>query len=144
MNEDIMSIILIKSIKDIEEKKLNHALKAQDITLSQTKTLSVLFKHPERQATLKYLEKELDLAQSVTAGIIIRLEQKKYVESFGDSTDKRIKIVRITPLGEQKYQASQKIFVELENELLSDLTDNEKQQFKELLVKVRNTLHTKV
>lgn len=144
MNEDIMSIILIKSIKDIEEKKLNHVLKAQDITLSQTKTLSVLFKHPERQATLKYLEKELDLAQSVTAGIIIRLEQKKYVESFGDSTDKRIKIVRITPLGEQKYQASQKIFVELENELLSDLTENEKQQFKELLVKVRNTLHTKV
>lgn len=143
MNENITSIILIKNIKDIEEKELNHALKVQDITLSQAKALSVLSRHPERQATLKYLEKELDLAQSVTAGIIIRLEQKKYVESFGDSADKRIKIVRITPLGEQKYQDSQKILVELENKVLSDLTDDEKQKFKEFLVKVRNTLQTK-
>lgn len=143
MSESITSIILIKSIKDIEEKELNHALKAQDITLSQAKTLSVLSKHPERQVTLKNLEKELDLAQSVTAGIIVRLEQKKYVESFGDSADKRIKIVRITPLGEQKYQASQKILAELENKVLSDLTDDEKRQFKDLLIKVRSTLLTK-
>lgn len=143
MSESISSIILIKSIKDIEEKELNHALKAHDITLSQAKTLSVLSKHPERQETLKNLEKELDLAQSVTAGIIVRLEQKKYVESFGDSADKRIKIVRITPLGEQKYQASLKILAELENEVLADLTDDEKRQFKDLLIKVRNTLLTK-
>lgn len=92
---------------------------------------------------MKYLEKELDLAQSVTAGIIVRLEQKKYVESFGDSTDKRIKIVRITTLGEQIYQASQKILSELENKVLSNLTDDEKRQFKDLLIKVRNTLLTK-
>lgn len=143
MRGNTTSIILIKNIKDIEEKELNHALKAQDITLSQAKALFVLSEHPEHQVTLKYLEKELDLAQSVTAGIIVRLEQKKYVESFGDSADKRIKIVRITPLGEQKCQASKKILVELENESLSDLTDDEKQQFKELLVKVRNTLQTK-
>lgn len=143
MSENITSIILIKSIKDIEEKELNHAFKAQDITLSQAKTLSVLSKHPERQVTLKNLEKELDLAQSVTAGMIVRLEQKKYVESFGDSADKRIKIVRITPLGEQKYQASKKILAELENEVLADLTDDEKRQFKDLLIKVRNTLLTK-
>lgn len=111
--------------------------------MSQAKTLSVLSKHPERQVTLKNLEKELDLAQSVTAGMIVRLEQKKYVESFGDSADKRIKIVRITPLGEQKYQASKKILAELENEVLADLTDDEKRQFKDLLIKVRNTLLTK-
>ena len=143
MGESITSIILIKSIKDIEEKELNHALKEQDITLSQAKTLSVLSKHPERQVTLKNLEKELDLAQSVTAGMIVRLEQKKYVESFGDSADKRIKIVRITPLGEQKYQASIKILAELENAVLADLTDDEKWKFKDLLIKVRNTLLTK-
>lgn len=143
MSENITSIILIKSIKDIEEKELNHALKALEITLSQAKALSVLSNHPENQATLKYLEKELDLAQSVTAGIIKRLEQKKYVECFGDPSDKRIKIVRITDLGEQTYQASQKILAELENEVLSDLTDDEKRQLKDLLIKVRNTLQTK-
>lgn len=144
MTENVSSIILVKYIKDMEEKELNHVLKSLDITLSQAKALSILSGHPDRQATLKYLEKELDLAQSVTAGIIVRLEQKKYVESFGDSSDKRIKIVRITALGEQKYQASQKVLEELESKVLSDLTDDEKRQFKNLLIKVKNTLQTKV
>lgn len=143
MNENIASIILIKYIKDVEEKELNHALKAYDITISQAKALSVLFNHPERQATLKYLEKELDLAQSVTAGTIVRLEQKKYVESFGDSYDKRIKIVRITALGEEKYQTSQKVMADLENKVLSDLTAEEREQFMALLLKVKNTLQKK-
>ncbi len=65
------------------------------------------------------------------------------MESFGDSSDKRIKIVRITALGEQKYQASQKVLAELESKVLSGLTDDEKQQFKDLLIKVENTLQTK-
>ncbi len=66
------------------------------------------------------------------------------MESFGDSSDRRIKIVRITALGEEKYQASQKVLAELEGKVLSGLTADEKRQFKELLIKVKNTLQTKV
>ena len=35
------------------------------------------------------------------AGVVARLEQKKLVEGFGNAEDRRIKMVRITPLGEQ-------------------------------------------
>lgn len=140
MAEYTSSIILIKEIQTIEEKRLNQALKEQDITLSQAKTLSIILKHPEHQVTLKCLEKELGLAQSVTAGTIIRLEQKGYIESFGDSADKRVKIVSITPLGKQQFQVSQKILAGLENMILSNLSESEKQQLKALLTKVRNTL----
>lgn len=143
MAENLSNIILINQINNIQEKRLNHALKAQDITLSQAKALSILLHHPERQATLKDLEKKLDLAQSVTAGIVARLEQKNYVESFGDQHDKRIKIVRITPLGEQKYLISQTALSELEKTAFSMLTDNEKQQLNSLLLIVRNTLQEK-
>ena len=121
---------------------MNNVLKTQDVTISQAKVLSILLSQPEKQASLKHIEKEIQLAQSVTAGIIIRLEQKNYIESFGDSSDKRIKIVRITSLGEQKFQASQQVLAELENKALSALSESESQQLKALLIKVRNTLLT--
>ena len=69
-----------------------------------------------------------------------RLEQKKYVESFGAPDDKRIKIVRVTPLGEQKYLISEKALSELEETAFSKLTDDETQQLNSLLLTVRNTL----
>lgn len=140
MREKYSSVILIKEIENLEEKKLSHALKNQDITLSQARVLSLLLENPDHQATLKHIEKGLDLSQSVTAGIVVRLEQKNYVVSFGDATDKRIKIVRITSLGEQRYYASQKVLGELEEEALSTLTASEKEQFRTLLVKVKNAL----
>lgn len=140
MSENVSSTILIKEIQNLVEKKLNHALENQDITISQAKVLALLLEIPDHQATLKHIEKGLDLSQSVTAGIVVRLEQKKYVVSFGDATDKRIKIVRITPLGEQRYHASQEILGKQEDEALSALTVSEKEQFKMFLIKVKNTL----
>ena len=140
MSEKYSSIILIKEIQNLVEKKLNHALENQDITISQAKVLALLLETPDHQATLKHIEKGLDLSQSVTAGLVVRLEQKKYVVSFGDATDKRIKIVQITPLGEQRYHASQKILGKQEDEALSALTVSEKEQFKMFLIKVKNTL----
>lgn len=140
MSEKCSSIILIKEIQTLEEKILNHALRNQDITLSQAKVLDFLLENPDHQATLKHIEKGLNLSQSVTAGIVVRLEQKKYVVSFGDAADKRIKIVQITPLGEQRYLASQKVLGEQEEEALSALTASEKEQFRTLLVKVKNAL----
>ncbi len=142
MDGTALSIMLIKEIHNAEEKILNNVLKTQDVTISQAKVLSILLSQPEKQASLKHIEKEIQLAQSVTAGIIIRLEQKNYIESFGDSSDKRIKIVRITSLGEQKFQASQQVLAELENKALSALSESESQQLKALLIKVRNTLLT--
>ena len=140
MSEKVSSIILVKEIQNLEEKLLNNALKNQDITLSQAKVLALLLENPDHQATLKHIEKGLDLSQSVTAGIVVRMEQKNYVVSFGDATDKRIKIVRITSLGEQRYHASQKVLGEQEEAALSALTASEKEQFRTLLVKVKNAL----
>lgn len=140
MSEKCSSIIIIKEIQTLEEKILNHALRNQDITLSQAKVLDFLLEKPDHQATLKHIEKGLNLSQSVTAGIVVRLEQKKYVVSFGDAADKCIKIVQITPLGEQRYHVSQKVLGEQEEEALSALTASEKEQFRTLLVKVKNAL----
>ena len=50
--------------------------------------------------TMKELEHYFQIAQSTVVGIVSRLEKKELVEAFGDSSDKRIKVVHITPSGE--------------------------------------------
>lgn len=131
-------LIFIKELEVNIERRMNNEMKELDMTMTQARALSLLLDFPERQATLKHLEKSLQLSQSVTAGIIKRLELRRYVECFGDAEDKRIKIVRITPLGEQQWQRAEKILRQLERDVLSCLTEQEAQSLKTLLKKVKS------
>lgn len=130
-------LILIKQLEVNMGRRMNNEMKELDMTLTQVRVLSLLLGLPEKQATLKDLEKKLQLSQSVTAGIIKRLEQRKYVEGFGNSEDKRIKIVKITPLGEQQCICSDKILFQLEEEMLSCLSEHEMITLQTLLKRVR-------
>ena len=82
---------LIKQIHDGLEKQANNSLRPQDLTMAQVRVLIELRFAPERQMALKELERRLHVAQSTAAGIVARLEQKGFVESFGDANDRRIK-----------------------------------------------------
>lgn len=129
-------LVLIKQLEINMGRRMNNEMKDLDLTMTQARVLSLLIELPEKQATLKDLEKELQLSQSVTAGIIKRLEQHKYVVSFGDSEDKRIKIVKITSLGEQLCRQSDKIIFQLEKEILSCLSEHEVTTLQDLLKKI--------
>lgn len=130
-------LILIKQLEVNMGRRMNNEMKELDMTLTQVRVLAILLGFPEKQATLKDLEKKLQVSQSVTVGIIKRLEQRKYVESFGDSEDKRIKIVRITSLGEQQYRCSDKILSQLEEDTLSCLTEDEITILQDLLNRIK-------
>ena len=82
----------------------------------------------------------MHVAQSTAAGIVARLEQKNLVEGFGSADDRRIKMVRITPLGEQCCQRAEQNMQQAEKALLSGLTQTEQDIFLSLLKKVRDTL----
>ena len=132
--------MLLKQINDELEKRANNALRSQDLTIAQLGALMVLNQSPERQMPLKELERKLHVAQSTAAGIITRLEQKEFVESFGDAADRRIKMVRITQQGIQCCLSAEQNMDQEETLILSGLTDTEKLIFISLLQKVRNTL----
>lgn len=130
----------IKQIHDELKKRANNAMCVHDMTMTQFSALIALHRSSDNQMTLKEIESTLHLAQSTTAGIINRLEQKKYVESFSDLSDKRIKKVRITSEGKKYCLLADKSMEQTENELLSGLTDTEKSIFHSLLQKVWNTI----
>ena len=131
---------LIKQINDELRKNANNAMRSQDMTVAQLDALLELERAPERQRSLKELEQSLHVAQSTAAGTITRLEQKGFAESYGDTADRRIKLVRITPAGIDCANTAKKGMLEAEEQLLSGLTETERDIFYTLLKKVRDSL----
>ena len=130
--------MMIKQIHDCLEKDTNNTLRAQDLTMAQVGALIELRSAEEKQMPLKELERRLHVAQSTAAGIVVRLEQKGFLESFGSSDDRRIKMVRITSKGEDCCLDSDRGMEQAEQKLLHSLTQEEKTVFLDLLEKVCN------
>lgn len=131
---------LIKQIHDEMRKNINNAMRAQNMTMAQWDALLELDLVPEKQLSFKELEQRLHIAQSTTAGIISRLEQKGLVEGFGDPNDRRVKLARITPAGMARIAEAEQGRAEAEARLLAGLTETEQDIFLALLKKVRDTL----
>ena len=128
--------IMIKQIHDYMEKNANNNLRSQGLTMAQVGALMELHSTEERQMSLKELERRLHIAQSTAAGIVVRLEQKGFLESFGDAADRRVKMVRMTPKGEKCFQSAEENMKCADENLLGTLTMEERTTLLHLLKKV--------
>lgn len=132
--------MLIRQINNALEKRVNNQLKAKDLTLSQMTALVEIQKEPSNKLTFKELEKRLSLAQSTTAGLIFRLEQKKLVSVSGDTDDKRIKYAEITPLGKKFCNEAKQEMDYTEKMLLENLSAAERESLLSLLEEINRTV----
>ena len=101
--------------------------------MMQIAVLMELQKAEQKQRTMKELERTFCVTQSTAAGIISRLEQKGFVEAFGNASDKRIKVVHITPAGEACCRKAAGYMAEAEQTLLHGFSEDEKALFNQLL-----------
>lgn len=128
--------MMIKQIHDYMEKDANNSLRSQDLTMAQVGALMELHSAEGRQMPLKELERRLHIAQSTAAGIVVRLEQKGFLESFGDAADRRVKMVRMTQKGEKCFQSAEENMKCADENLLGALTTEERITLLHLLKKV--------
>lgn len=139
MNETNTCGMLIRQINNALEKRVNSQLKAKELTLSQMTALIEILNAPAKKLTFKELEKRLSLAQSTTAGLISRLEQKKLVSVSGDADDKRIKYVEITSSGIKFCNEARLEMEHTEKILLEGLSAVEKENLLSMLEEVNRT-----
>ncbi len=130
--------ILIHQIHNTIEKRMNNQLRKKGLTLSQMNVLITLAAVPEKKLSFKDLEKRLTLAQSTTAGLISRLEQKELASVLGDKDDKRIKYVEITALGMRYCEDAKLEMDDTEEKLVACLSETERKTFHSLLKKVND------
>ncbi len=132
---------LIKQIQDGIEKHANNDLRENNLTMVQNRVIMLLHMSPDAAKSLKELEKEFNVSQPTMAGIIRRLTDKGYVTTFGDPSDKRIKIVRLTGAGIERGNEARKYIEKMEAKLLSNLSQEEQIQFRQLLLKVLSSIN---
>lgn len=132
--------IFIHQIHNTIEKSVNNQLRKKGLTFSQMNVLLTLASIPEKKISFKELEKRLTLAQSTTAGLISRLEQKGLAAVLGDKDDKRIKYVEITALGTKYCEDAKQEMNDTEEKLVACLSETERKSFLSLLKKVNDAL----
>lgn len=136
MNTQPVIGILLKQMHDAIVKESNNLLQSNDLTMAQLHLLITLCENENQACTLKELEKLLHVAQSTTVGLVKRLEQKGFIESYGDINDKRIKFAKITFTGLDVCKQAKDNLIKVEHHMLMGLTDAEVGMFKELLQKM--------
>ena len=140
MPNTIPSGQLIKLLHDRLERRANNTLRGKDLTMMQVAVLMELQEAEQKQRSMKELERKFCVAQSTVAGIISRLEQKNFVEAFGDASDKRIKLVHITPDGEVCCQEAAGYMEQAEQTLLQGFSEEEKKMFNLLLTRAAENM----
>lgn len=140
MSETTPNGLLIKQIHDRLEKHSNNSLRAQGLTMMQVSVLMALHDAANQQLSMKALERHFGVAQSTVAGIISRLEQKGLVEAMGDMSDKRIKLIHITPAGEVCCTDAAYHMREAEEALLRGFSKEERNALNALLIRVADNV----
>jgi DNA-binding MarR family transcriptional regulator len=130
----------IKQIHDALEKHANNNLRDKDLTMAQLQLLFQLAESENGELQLKDLERILKVAQSSAAGIVVRLEQKGFIEGHVSSDDKRVKFARITDSGRAICQSSYADMERAEQQLFGGLTSEENAMFLLLLKKICTSL----
>lgn len=124
---------LIKLLHVRFEKRVNNGLRSDDLTMMQIAVLMELRAAEHQSLTLKELERRFSLAQSTVAGVLSRLEQKGFVEAYGDPEDKRIKVEHITAAGLKCCANATCRMDETEEQLVKGFTLEEQKIFNALL-----------
>lgn len=127
---------MIRQLHLLLDKKANEQLKKDNLTIAQLSFLFVLEETFNGSATLKQMEKELQLAQSTTVGLASRLQEKDLVDIFAHSNDARVKVVSIKPAGKKLTEHACEEMNAVEARLLRSLTSDEQKYFRSLLSKI--------
>ena len=122
---------------DDTHDRFHNACAAVDISPPQLKTLLSL--QPGDEEPMRAIAEMLHCDASWVTGIVDGLEQRGYVERTPHSRDRRVKVVRITPLGEKaKAKAFEQLY-EPPAAFVDALTQNEQRTLRDLLRKVRDS-----
>ena len=130
---------LIRHIHCAMEKEANNKLREMDLTVSQIYLLQALNHAPDgtHTLTLKALEKQLQIGQSTTVGLVKRLQKKDFVTCTQSVDDKRIKIVALTTAGESICQEAESHMVCVFDHMSEGLSEDEKKILLTLLRRVQ-------
>jgi len=127
---------LIRRLQQISVSIFAEGMKSEgiDLTSPQFAALAILGENPGiDQATLAGM---IALDRPTIGGVVERLAGKGLVERKTSETDRRAKRLKLTSAGEVMVERMRPIVVATQKKVLDGLSDEEKEQFTNLAIKI--------
>ena len=116
-------------LRKLTEKRWNDS---SDIYLSNSEWF-IMARIYKKQPTIAYVSKNVDISRQATHKFIKNLEAKGIVEISSVEYNKKDKCIRLTKLGEECYEKSQSLKVNLEKEIADKIGSEQLTHLKDLL-----------
>ncbi|HCY7775397.1 TPA: multidrug efflux transporter transcriptional repressor MepR [Staphylococcus aureus] len=131
---------LFRMISHEMKQKADQKLEQFDITNEQGHTLGYLYAHQQDGLTQNDIAKALQRTGPTVSNLLRNLERKKLIYRYVDSQDTRRKNIGLTTSGIKLVEAFTSIFDEMEQTLVSQLSEEENEQMKANLTKMLSSL----
>lgn len=134
---------LMKNINDRLKVIADADLKAYNLTLTQSRVMAFL-EDKGGQATQKEIQLFLRVSHPTVVGIVSRMGQNGHLVSWIDEQDRRNKIVRLTDRAAALGAAMKEGIANIENIMLSSLSDEEVEHLRTTLMTICRNLEDKI
>ena len=110
------------------------ALASMDLTAAQGQILAFITHHPTPPCS-RDIEEKFQLSHPTVSGLLSRLERKGFIEFRPDPADRRCKRIFLLEKSQQVMALMHQTILSTEEKLVSDFTEEEKEQFSQLLLR---------
>jgi DNA-binding MarR family transcriptional regulator len=138
LNANLRFGFLIHDVSRLRRVIVDRALKPLGVTRSQWWVLAFLSRRDGMTQTA--LAADLDLTKVAIGGLLDRMEGAGFVERRVDQRDGRIRRVYLTPAGSRFVGKIRGDVEQIEQEILTDITDEDLQSAAQTLIAIKRRL----
>ena len=128
----------IRLLHSATDQAMTNALASMDLTAAQGHIMGFIT-HRREPPCPRDIEEAFRLSHPTVSGLLSRLEKKGFIELRPDEKDRRVKRIHALPKGLELNETMHTTILASEAKLTQDFTDEEKEQFAQLLQRaIRN------
>ena len=125
---------LLRLLHSATDQKMTNALASMELTAAQGRIMAFVT-HRKQPPCARDIEETFQLTHPTVSGLLSRLEKKAFIEFRPDEQDRRCKRIYILPKGQQLHETMHRTILDMEEQLVSGFSEEEKEQFRRLLEK---------
>ncbi len=143
MEDDLNSSFgfVLHDIARLLRKNFDKRARTLDLTRSQWSVIAHLMRHDGIQQ--KMLAEILEITPTTLVGLVDRMEKSRWLERRDDPSDRRAKLLFLTPKAKIVFEKLKKMGKETREEAFKGIRADEREAFMKTLLKIRDTLSDK-
>ena len=124
----------IRILHSSTDQAMTGALASMELTAAQGHIMGYIT-HRQTPPCARDIEEAFHLSHPTVSGLLARLEKKGFIEFRPDEQDRRCKRICILPKGLELEETMHQTILATEARLVKDFTEEEKEQFTQLLLR---------